>query len=267
MIMKPLLKTAVILSTIGINLSYAGSIIEPMDNTIQPMNNIIQPMNTLIYPILGDVDGDGIENSSDPFPGNPTEWLDTDNDGIGNNADKDDDNDGMLDSDEIHYGFKPLDASDAILDADGDGINNLKEIQNGTNPLGDITMSSIFKEIAYGRWEEISYIDDGDMIIGRERNQTITCSKIYNHRVTEIISEVEGVQVKWYIDGKVDFIFPFADTIKFRLENSGKVVLYMSNATVPNSALPAGTTILINTQKTEIVVPLSKSDRIRFKED
>ena len=34
----------------------------------------------------------------DDFPLNPDESIDTDNDGIGNNADLDDDNDGVLDA-------------------------------------------------------------------------------------------------------------------------------------------------------------------------
>jgi uncharacterized repeat protein (TIGR01451 family) len=48
-----------------------------------------------------DLDGDGIENAVDAFPLDPTEWEDTDGDGIGNNADPPDDNDGVLDGDDI----------------------------------------------------------------------------------------------------------------------------------------------------------------------
>ena len=38
-------------------------------------------------------------------PLDPTEWLDSDGDGIGDNADPDDDNDGVLDTDEIALGY------------------------------------------------------------------------------------------------------------------------------------------------------------------
>jgi hypothetical protein len=44
-----------------------------------------------------DADGDGYPDEQDAFPNDPMEWLDTDEDGIGNNADSDDDNDGIPD--------------------------------------------------------------------------------------------------------------------------------------------------------------------------
>jgi hypothetical protein len=82
-----------------------------------------------------DDDNDGVEDVDDAFPLDPTESVDTDDDGIGNNADPDDDNDGVLDGDDPF----PLDpfllnrvsgdsASDAagysvaiVGDVDGDG--------------------------------------------------------------------------------------------------------------------------------------------------
>ena len=77
----------------------------------------------------GDLDGDGIINSadtdddgdgwidtSDAFPTDSDEWLDTDSDGIGNNEDTDDDADGVADADDDF----PLDSSEQ-WDADGDG--------------------------------------------------------------------------------------------------------------------------------------------------
>jgi len=81
-----------------------------------------------------DSDGDGYSDNIDAFPNNPNEWLDTDADGIGNNADSDDDNDGMSDEFENQYSFNPLDASDANEDADSDGYANLEEYLLGTNP-------------------------------------------------------------------------------------------------------------------------------------
>ncbi len=44
-----------------------------------------------------DTDNDGTIDGEDKFPKDPTEWLDTDNDKIGNNMDTDDDNDGIPD--------------------------------------------------------------------------------------------------------------------------------------------------------------------------
>lgn len=49
---------------------------------------------------LLDSDGDQVHDQLDAFPNDPTEWLDTDDDGIGNNADLDDDGDGLLDIDD-----------------------------------------------------------------------------------------------------------------------------------------------------------------------
>lgn len=44
-----------------------------------------------------DTDRDGVVDTQDAFPNDPTETIDTDGDGVGNNADLDDDNDGIPD--------------------------------------------------------------------------------------------------------------------------------------------------------------------------
>lgn len=67
--------------------------------------------------IFIDSDGDGVADSEDAFPSNPTEVADYDLDGIGNNADMDDDNDGILDSRDA----LPFDGQ-YYLDSDGDGV-------------------------------------------------------------------------------------------------------------------------------------------------
>jgi hypothetical protein len=48
-----------------------------------------------------DSDGDGFVDGEDAFPDDINEWLDTDGDGIGNNSDPDDDNDGVADAEDI----------------------------------------------------------------------------------------------------------------------------------------------------------------------
>jgi len=60
-----------------------------------------------------DIDGDGFERAKsvpwDVFPLDPAEWRDTDADGVGDNADPDDDNDGYRDQEEKEHGTDPLD--------------------------------------------------------------------------------------------------------------------------------------------------------------
>ncbi|PSW06842.1 hypothetical protein [Photobacterium lipolyticum] len=66
-----------------------------------------------------DGDNDGIIDAKDAFPDDSKEWLDTDGDTIGNNADTDDDNDDYLDVDDAF----PLDKTE-WLDTDGDKTGN-----------------------------------------------------------------------------------------------------------------------------------------------
>lgn len=60
-----------------------------------------------------DTDGDSYVDTDDAFPNDPAEWLDTDSDGIGNNADTDDDGDGVIDE----YDSAPLDSSAGVTTA------------------------------------------------------------------------------------------------------------------------------------------------------
>ena len=92
-----------------------------------------------VDPVL-DEDGDGYDNIEknlwlsngviqwvDKFPNNSEEWNDTDDDGIGNNADLDDDNDGWSDYDEINCSYEGTsylteNPQSIPKDTDGDGI-------------------------------------------------------------------------------------------------------------------------------------------------
>ena len=80
-----------------------------------------------------DSDGDGVPDDQDDFPLDPDEYLDSDGDGLGNNADTDDDNDGMPDDWELMYGLDPL-KDDAAEDPDEDGVFNIDEYNLGSEP-------------------------------------------------------------------------------------------------------------------------------------
>jgi len=82
-----------------------------------------------------DDDNDGIADAYDAFPLDASEGVDTDGDGIGDNRDRDDDNDSILDTDDKF----PLDANES-LDLDLDGVGNsidLDDDGDGTIDLED----------------------------------------------------------------------------------------------------------------------------------
>ncbi|MCT8872714.1 choice-of-anchor U domain-containing protein [Shewanella xiamenensis] len=79
-----------------------------------------------------DDDGDGVNDAQDVFPLDPSEWVDTDNDGIGNNADTDDDNDGVIDAQDAF----PLDPNESV-DTDKDGIGNNADPDDDNDGFND----------------------------------------------------------------------------------------------------------------------------------
>lgn len=62
---------------------------------------------------------------------------DMDGDGIGDSVDSDIDGDGIDNTYETANNLNPRDASDALLDNDGDGVNNLDEFNAGTDSQAD----------------------------------------------------------------------------------------------------------------------------------
>jgi hypothetical protein len=76
----------------------------------------------------------------DVFVNDPTEWLDTDNNGVGNNIDLDDDGDGISDEYEIQLGIDPLDPNDTPSDFNSNGVPDALEDSDGDGYNDDIDL-------------------------------------------------------------------------------------------------------------------------------
>jgi hypothetical protein len=74
-------------------------------------------------PLVFDIDGDGVEDSLDAFPQDPSETRDSDADGVGDNSD-----------------LFPIDPTETI-DTDGDGIGNNADTDDDEDGLPDIVDS------------------------------------------------------------------------------------------------------------------------------
>ncbi|MFT7559181.1 MAG: beta-glucanase (GH16 family) [Flavobacteriales bacterium] len=101
------------------------------DELVNPIISGVQFGDGDSEPVV-DTDGDGVADADDAFPTDPTEWLDTDSDGTGDNSDADIDGDGVLNADD----FYPLDATRweeviSLTDSDGDGfVDNVDVFPN-----------------------------------------------------------------------------------------------------------------------------------------
>lgn len=86
-----------------------------------------------------DDDNDGTPDTADAFPLDPTETADFDGDGIGDNADTDDDNDGVDDTADA-FPFDPDESEDS--DADGVGDNG-DAFPNDPNETADFDQDGV----------------------------------------------------------------------------------------------------------------------------
>ena len=116
---------------------------DPSGNTASTTVNVIITDDLQICgappePISLDTDNDGVADSLDAFPNDPTEWRDSDSDGIGNNSDPDDDSDGFLDNIEFLAGSDLEEFNSIPLDTDGDGIINLLDEDDDNDGFTDI---------------------------------------------------------------------------------------------------------------------------------
>jgi hypothetical protein len=88
------------------------------------------------YAPIQDADGDGISDANDDFPNDPSETLDTDGDGLGDNQDSDDDGDGVDDVIEIASGSDPKKYSSALY-------NFVQSLGNGSYDADDLSDSRL----------------------------------------------------------------------------------------------------------------------------
>lgn len=90
-----------------------------------------------------DTDADGLDTAAEVAQGSDPRNRDSDGDGLTDGAEvnthltspllADTDGDGIADGAEIANGLDPLDPADAVLDPDSDGLNNLGEVNAGTD--------------------------------------------------------------------------------------------------------------------------------------
>ena len=79
-----------------------------------------------------DTDKDGVADEDDAFPSDDSEWLDSDNDEIGDNADTDDDGDGVSDTEDE----MPLDPNET-KDSDSDGKGDNADLDDDNDGVPD----------------------------------------------------------------------------------------------------------------------------------
>ncbi|WP_051686001.1 S8 family peptidase [Rheinheimera texasensis] len=88
----------------------------------------------ILNAVDADNDNDGVVDTDDALPFDPTETTDTDKDGVGNNADPDDDNDGVADTADAF----PLDPKESV-DTDKDGIGNNADPDDDNDGTPDLS--------------------------------------------------------------------------------------------------------------------------------
>ena len=113
-------------------------------------NDSIDPLPKLASP--GDLDNDGTPDVDDVFPEDFREWADADGDGIGDNADPDDDNDGWADTDELREGTDPFSSS-------SQPVNSFEIVLPGTTiGLGAWDLIGMFGGIPLFCWIAFGFV-------------------------------------------------------------------------------------------------------------
>ena len=187
-----------------------------------------------------DADGDGVEDSLDAFPNDPTETDDTDGDGVGDNADAfptdasettDSDGDGVGDNADVF----PNDPSETT-DTDGDSVGD-----NGDNCPAVANTDQIDTD-ADGTGDECDADKDGDTLA----NEVDNCPLVAN--VDQMDSDVNGsgdacdpMPTVYAYDNSA---FPESDSsVSYTGQTARQVLIadmahYMQNILVEDTAVP-----------------------------
>jgi chitinase len=105
-----------------------------------------------------DSDGDGSWDIDDLFPSDPAEYADSDLDGVGDNADTDDDNDGYTDTEELLAGSSSTNDLDTPIE------------HRPVTPVITSTMPATLEPTS-GLYIETSFFDDPDLNATRSSNR------------------------------------------------------------------------------------------------
>jgi hypothetical protein len=170
---------------------------EPAPNTTQYgiFNYVSSGISTT------DTDGDGVNDATDAFPLDASEDTDTDEDGIGNNADLDDDGDGFPDSVENDLDSNALDA-DSFPPADEITFEAMSGHQGylaePTNT--DLLQAGVCDEAtAFADWRDIGYGEGRTFAAGKLRTDNLDASP----------------DPDYAIDGGFAWEYPEANTVVF----------------------------------------------------
>ena len=92
-----------------------------------------------------DSDDDGFVDDVDAAPNDPSEWMDSDGDGLGDNADPDADGDGVDDTMD-RWPFDPLEWEDHDGDGVGDNADDAVEVQGSLDPFRDAALRRVVEQ-------------------------------------------------------------------------------------------------------------------------
>jgi chitinase len=156
-----------------------------------------------------DIDGDGVANTQDAFATNAAEWRDSDGDGIGDNADPDDNNNGILDADENPNAPGVPVLISPVAEAVVDPVATLKA-GAFRSPVAGVTH-------AKSRWQIFREDDDACVfdVTSKYAKTSLNVPKFVLDEATQYFWRVQ------YIDSK-SLASPWSEYGYFATENTGR---------------------------------------------